>query len=378
MKSTHQAVKVCFSPTLDRAPDFPPSRRSHGAGLSCPPDFWSESSWFAAIAQQSPDLIGAISLNEEWICLNPSGRELLGRVEFNLDEVRQNLWQETILPRLYDVGEWRGEFAFSGSSGLVWVESQWFLIRDRHTNEPLSFATISRVIEPSIAHEKDCHQQKTRFLADTAHELRSPLAVISTSIDLLQSGVERESDRQKKHFQRIRAKIKQMAQMLEDVLVLSRTEQSEFKVAPTEINPVQFCAELVEEAQANTTCHEIIFSAEAEVQSAQIDASLFHRIVANLLSNGIKYSPGGGKIECQLQVESNHLTLKIVDQGIGIPTSEQSQLFQSFYRAQNASAISGTGLGLAIVKRCVDLLDGQIALQSTVGVGTCFTVQVPI
>ncbi|MCU0548856.1 MAG: HAMP domain-containing histidine kinase [Leptolyngbya sp. Prado105] len=387
MKSTHQAVKLSFSSTLNHAPDFARSGQSHleGFEFSCPPDFWSESSWFGAIAQQSSDLIGVVSRAGKWHCLNPSGKALIGAVEFNLDERGQQLWHQTILPRLDEVGEWRGKFALLSRSGLVWFESQWFVIRDRSTQQSLGFATISRVIEPSqlespqaLAQGQDRHQQKTQFLADTAHELRSPLSVISTSIDLLQTATVPVSDRQRKHFQRIRAKIKQMAQMLEDVLVLSRTEQTEFAVCATEVDPVQFCAELVEEAQANTTCHEIVFSSETTVQLAEIDLTLFQRIVANLLSNGIKYSPGGGKIECKLQVASNHLILQVADQGIGIPTSEQSRLFQSFYRAQNASTIPGTGLGLAIVKRCVDLLGGEIAIQSAVGVGTCFTVQVPI
>jgi two-component system phosphate regulon sensor histidine kinase PhoR len=375
MKSTHQAVKVCFTPTLNYSSRFQSSRKPE-VERRCPSKVWSELSWFGAIAQQSQDLIGVVSLEFEWICLNPSGKTLLQSLEFKLDEARQQLWNDTILPKLYEVGEWRGEFALLESSGLVWFESQWFLIRDRETDQPIGFATISHPIEAPQAQELP--QQNTQFLADTAHELRSPLTVISTSIDLLQTATVPQSDRARKHFQRIRSKIRQMAQMLEDVLVLSRTEQPEFKVSPTEVNPVQVCVELIEEAQANTSCHEIVFSSEATMPVTQMDTTLFQRIVVNLLSNGIKYSPKGGKIECNLQVHSNHLTLQVADQGIGIPTSDQSKLFQSFYRAQNASAIPGTGLGLAIVKRCVDLLGGQIAIQSAVGVGTCFTVQVPI
>lgn len=376
MKSTHQAVKVCFTPTLNHASRFQASRKPE-VESRCPSKVWSELSWFGAIAQQSQDLIGVVSLDHEWICLNPSGKTLLKSFEFKLDEARQQVWNDTILPRLYEVGEWRGKFALLRSSELVWFESQWFLIRDRETDQPIGFATISHPIE-SPQPTQESPQQQTQFLADTAHELRSPLTVISTSIDLLQTATAPQSDRARKHFQRIRSKIKQMAQMLEDVLVLSRTEQPEFKVSPTEVNPVQVCAELIEEAQANTSCHEIVFSSETTMPVTQIDATLFQRIVVNLLSNGIKYSPKGGKIECNLQVHSSHLTLQVADQGIGIPASEQSKLFQSFYRAQNASAIPGTGLGLAIVKRCVDLLGGQIAIQSAVGVGTCFTVQVPI
>lgn len=393
MKSIHQAVRVSFTPGFDQGLGSLPSWNPQTEELnqSCPSEFWSEASWFCAIAQQSSDLIGAVSLEGDWRYLNPSGKRLFGEMpsfELGLDQVRRQLWKDTIVPKLYEVGEWQGAFALLRSSELIWFESQWFLLRDPTTNQPSGFATISRVIESpqpnserlqqALERERSYHRQKTGFLAATAHELRAPLAVISTSIDILRSTISVKSDSQHKHFQRIRSKVKQMAQMLEDLLLLSRTEHVEVAVSPTEIDLVRFCAELVKEAQASTSRHEIVFSAEASVQRVQIDSTLFERIVANLLSNSIKYSPQGGTIHCNVQLESNSLTLQIVDQGIGIPSNEQSQLFQAFYRAQNASTIPGTGLGLAIVKRCVDLLGGQIAIESAIGSGTCFTVQIPI
>lgn len=388
MKSTQQAVRVSCTPVFDRSSSAPPiwKLQTEELNQNCPSEFWSEARWLGAIAQQSSDLIGVVSLDGEWMCLNPSGKSLLGDLPaFELDEARQELWNNTILPRLYETGEWRGEFALLRSSKLIWFESQWCLMRDRNTNQPLGFATISHAIESpqtealqqALEREKECHQQKTRFLADTVHELRTPLAVISTSIDLLQAKSRPESEHQRKHFQRIHSKVKQMSQMLEDVLLLSRAEQND-AVNPTEVDPVRFCAELVEEAQASTSRHKIVFSTETSVQVARIDASVFQPIVANLLFNGIKYSPQGGTIQCYLRLEPDRLTLQVTDQGIGIPSSEQPYLFQSFYRAKNVSAIPGTGLGLAIVKRCVDLLEGQIAVESAVGSGTCFTVQIPI
>jgi two-component system, OmpR family, phosphate regulon sensor histidine kinase PhoR len=375
MKFTQQAVRVGFTPVLDRSSGVSSvwNSQTEERNRSCLSECWSEASWLGAIAQQSSDLIGTVSLDGEWLCLNPSGRRLLGEMpSFELDEARWQLWNDTILPKLYETGEWRGKFALLGLSGRIELESQWLLMRDRVTDQPVGFATISRV-KP-----QEGNQQKACYLADTAHELKTPLAVISTSIDILQATIRSESEQQHKHFQRIRSKVKQIAQTLEDILLLSRTEHIEFAVSPVAVNLVQFCAELVEEAQASTSQHEIIFSSEASTQVAQIDFNLLERIVANLLSNSIKYSPQGGTIQCHLKLEPNSLILQVADQGIGIPMSEQSQLFQAFYRARNARAIPGTGLGLAIVKRCVDLLGGQIAIQSAVDAGTCFTVQIPI
>jgi signal transduction histidine kinase len=97
-----------------------------------------------------------------------------------------------------------------------------------------------------------------------------------------------------------------------------------------------------------------------------------------LLSNALKYSPDGGKIYFELAFAQDTVTFRIQDEGIGIPLKDQAQLFEVFYRSSNVGTISGTGLGLAIVKRCVDVHQGQISVESNVGVGTTFIVTLPL
>ncbi|GAP98693.1 two-component hybrid sensor and regulator [Leptolyngbya sp. NIES-2104] len=337
---------------------------------------WIESGWFSTIAQQSTDLIGAISIEGDWLCLNPSGREILSFTETlpfaaMLSESMQQLWNQTVLPQLLECGHWRGQFSMLRDSEPMWFESQWFLLRDPFSNQPLGFATMSRNIEPP-APESDS-AEKTRFLADAAHELKSPLAVMATSIDLLDHE-QLSIERKQKHFRRLRSKVQQMGQLLDDILVLSRGEQA----APvmSEIDPVQACAECVEEAQMSSDRHEIRLIADQSL--IVTDANLLQRILVNLLSNSIKYSPAGGKIECRLSIKPHQFTLTVQDSGIGIPIAEQSRLFQSFYRASNTAQIAGTGLGLAIVKQCVDRLNGQITVESALQVGTTFTIEIPL
>lgn len=386
MKSTHQATRVRFTPVSgysrpESAPFDSPTLQprttltdSDQADLT-----WIESSWFGAIAHQSPDLIGLVSLEGNWLCLNSSGKATLGidllpPLAATLDQTMQHFWHDTVLPQVIESGHWQGEFSLlrQSPSETVWFDSQWFLVRDPYTNQPLGFATISRTIEPP-----DRDRQKIRFLADAAHELKTPLAVMSTSIDLL-NHAQLSPERKQKHFQRLRSKIQQMSQVLNDILMLSRSEQAEFKLQPTEIDPVRFCAELIEEAQMTSDRHEIVFSAVTSLPVVQIDSGLLQQILVNLLSNSIKYSPNGGQIHCKLWIDSTQLVLQVQDSGIGIPITDQAQLFRSFYRASNASKISGTGLGLAIVKRCVDLFRGQISISSAVNVGTCFTIVLPL
>lgn len=97
-----------------------------------------------------------------------------------------------------------------------------------------------------------------------------------------------------------------------------------------------------------------------------------------LLSNAIKYSPDGGAVQIRLTCEERKLIFQVQDEGIGIPKEDQLNLFKSFSRASNVGTIAGTGLGLSIIKKCVDLHGGQIAVKSEVGVGTTFSVSLPL
>ena len=105
---------------------------------------------------------------------------------------------------------------------------------------------------------------------------------------------------------------------------------------------------------------------------------LLQHILHNLLWNAIKYSPEGSQVYLKLSYLNNYVIFQVQDEGIGIPEAEQKYLFNSFYRAQNAANISGTGLGLTVVKNFVDLHQGHIFVESEVGVGSTFTVILPL
>jgi len=102
------------------------------------------------------------------------------------------------------------------------------------------------------------------------------------------------------------------------------------------------------------------------------------QILSNLLSNAIKHSPKGSTVCFEASCQNGEVIFQIRDQGIGIPLEDQQRLFESFHRANNVGTIPGTGLGLAIVKKSVDLHGGQITVDSKVGVGTTFTVRLPL
>ena len=169
-----------------------------------------------------------------------------------------------------------------------------------------------------------------------------------------------------------------MTQLLNDVLLIGQAEVGKLDFSPQTIDLNQFCRDLVEEMQISTQSHKIAWNSEGSCINANIDEKLLRHILSNLLANALKYSPQGGVVHFELICTPQAAIFRVQDSGIGIPLAEQANLFDSFYRASNVGTISGTGLGLAIVKKSVDLHDGKIAVESEIGVGTTFTVTLPL
>ncbi len=234
-------------------------------------------------------------------------------------------------------------------------------------------------IRNALKKEKELNELKSRFVAMTSHEFRTPLATILSSAELLEHYSHKWSEEKKiTHLQRIQTAVKHMTGLLNDVLLLGKAEAGKLEFKPKPLDLEQFCRELVEEMQLNASSHRIIFHAQNQCPTACLDEKLLRHILSNLLSNAIKYSPESDEVHFDLIGECGEAIFRIQDRGIGIPAADRAQLFDSFHRASNVENISGTGLGLAIVKRAVDLHGGKIAVDSQVGVGTTFTVTLPL
>jgi signal transduction histidine kinase len=124
--------------------------------------------------------------------------------------------------------------------------------------------------------------------------------------------------------------------------------------------------------------HSLTLVCQGERFLAGMDKKLLRQLLGKLLSNAIKYSPNGGRVDLELTCQGDQAIFQIQDQGIGIPSEDLPRLFDFFYRAKNVGAIAGTGLGLAIVKTCVDLHRGEIAVKSEIGIGIRFRISLPL
>ncbi len=243
----------------------------------------------------------------------------------------------------------------------------------------LSRHQAEETMRQALKKEQELNELKSQFISIASHEFRTPLTTIRLSTDMLEILCRDYMDEKKiKHFNRIHTSITEMVQLMNDVLMVEKAEAGKLEFEPSQLNLKDFCGELIEQLQFNARQQYLITFNSPNNINACIDETLMRYILSNLLSNAIKYSPQGGTINVELNCKDETVILRIQDWGIGIPQENQAQLFQPFYRASNARKIQGTGVGLSIVKQCVDLHGGQIAVESELGVGTTFTVTLPV
>lgn len=233
-------------------------------------------------------------------------------------------------------------------------------------------------LQADLERERAANQAISQLLAVTAHDLKTPLTVVATTAELLETFSDRytEAERQRYCCQ-IQIAIAQVNQMLEDSIILAQSNLGELKFDPQPLDLANFCYGIAEELQSIPGHTSPIVLSYQGNRECGTDFKLLRRILINLLSNALKYSPNGNAIHFTIACETDTVTFQIQDQGIGIPPEDLEQLFDRFFRARNVGSIDGTGLGLAIVKQCVELHQGQVEVQSQLDQGTTFIVTLP-
>lgn len=231
----------------------------------------------------------------------------------------------------------------------------------------------------ALQQQIELNDLKTRFINMASHEFRTPLATIHGSVDLLMHYDDRMPvDKKRLTLQKIDDAVNRMTHMLENVLVISRSDAGRLQFKPQSSGISAFCRCLVDElrtamAESFSRIH-LLLDLPPDSLCFLLDETLIRNIVGNLLSNAVKYSPHGGQVRLTVQEQPGELVISVTDEGIGIPLADQPQLFESFHRASNVGTIAGTGLGLSIVREAVQCHGGHISVQSSPGRGSCFTV----
>jgi PAS domain S-box-containing protein len=228
----------------------------------------------------------------------------------------------------------------------------------------------------ALQKERELNELKSRFVSTASHEFRTPLSTISSSVSLIQKyGEMADFEKQEKHITRIRQSVKGLTDILEDILSLSRLEEGKFVLKTQEVDVSAFILEMMDELQPILKEGQYF---ETNIQANVVgvtEPKILRNVMMNLLSNAIKFSNESKPILVSMHFEKDKVRIQVQDHGAGIPGSELPRLFERFHRASNAINIPGTGLGLSIVKKCLELLVGDIHVESTLDVGTTFFVQ---
>lgn len=233
-------------------------------------------------------------------------------------------------------------------------------------------------LEKALEREKRLGELKSRFVTMASHEFKTPLSTILTSATLIEkfrSGEEQEQ--RSKHLNRISQSVQNLTALLNEFLSLGKLDEGKVRLNSEPLDLALLVGEVVSEMWEQARPGQVFETSITGPVVCTIDKVIFRNILVNLLSNAIKFSPENATIRISGFCREDCCQIHISDQGIGIPESDLEHLFELFFRAGNAENVKGTGLGLHIVKRYVQLLGGEIFVESVLGKGTTFVVQIP-
>jgi two-component system, OmpR family, sensor kinase len=213
------------------------------------------------------------------------------------------------------------------------------------------------------------------FLADSSHELRRPLTVLRTNIDVLKEPALSAEDREA-CLAEMRAEAEAMSRLLSDLLLLSRDKRQ--AIAQSPVDYTSLCEQAVDRVRSQDDRHELLAELTPDIRVIG-DKERLGQMLWNLLENALHYTPAGGRIEISLQEVGRLARVEIRDTGVGISDEEMPHVFERFYRGQTARTIrsEGAGLGLAIVKYVAEAHGGEVRMTSRPDQGTAVVVDIP-
>ncbi|MBC7870579.1 MAG: PAS domain S-box protein [Chitinophagaceae bacterium] len=294
--------------------------------------------------------------------------------------------------QLRDQGHWQDEVIQSTRAGKqVIISSSVTMIKKDATTPPVIVAVNRDIsaskraeqleleqeaLRRSIDQERETSAFRAKMLSTIAHEFRTPLANIQSSSEILVNYGDRLTvDKKVASLENIRREIAYVGKMLDDLRLIARSQRQSLVVRLEATDAGEFFFSLINNLTTSLKpLQSLVLDVDREIGRIRLDPYLIQIAVSNLISNAVKYSPENGQIVVTVSKTSEDLiVVRIIDQGIGIPESDQRYLFEPFFRADNVGTIPGSGLGLSIIKEMAQLHGGSITCDSTVGVGSTFT-----
>jgi signal transduction histidine kinase len=297
---------------------------------------------------------------------------------------------EVAIPQALREGFWSGETRIMTWNGREIAVSFVGSVVKSADGTPLHFSCIARDIserkkteqelQRALAEEKELNRLKSGFITMVTHEIRTPLALILSSSEILSRYLDRLTPAKRaEHLRTIDSAVQRMSALMENVLLSGKAEAGRLDFNPTLINLRTFSEQLVDQIASATNRRCPIELRVAEMsEPARGDENVLRHIFANLLANAAKYSPAGTTVKFSIARDGGDALFTVEDRGMGIPQEGRQRLFTPFYRGKNVASIQGTGLGLVIVKHCVKRHGGSIEIDSAENIGTTVSVRLPL
>jgi len=243
--------------------------------------------------------------------------------------------------------------------------------------------TERKQLEQSLIAEKKKAEAasvlKSRFLDTAAHELRTPVTIISLTLEVLRRLLAKGERIGPSELDRLNRPVDRLSRLIIDLLDISRLERGllVLKAEPTDLHAL--CGKALNDAQIQDPDRALILKPTLKPIIATLDPMRIEQVLINLLDNAIKYTPHDSPIEIQIEEHPNEFKVSVIDQGPGIPQEQLPRLFSSFSRGETDRVVktSGLGLGLSVCKGIIDLHDGIIGVTSTPGKGSTFHFTLP-
>jgi PAS domain S-box-containing protein len=321
--------------------------------------------------------------------------EVLGRViTYDLLKTESSASLEEIRAQLLTEEHWEGELVHTRRDGTcLTVVSRWTLQKDA-TNKPVAILEMNyditdrKRIEQALQEKnielQNAAESKNRFLANMSHEVRTPLNGIIGFAEFLVDGKPGHlNPKQKEYLEDILNSGRHLLQLINDILDLAKVEANKMDFHPERFSLTKsiegVCAVAKPIAQKKSI--RIGIEVATDLGDVVLDQQKFEQILFNLVSNAVKFTDDGGRVDIFASLlDRRHFKLVVRDTGIGIRAEDISRLFTEFEQLESGASrrYGGTGLGLALTRKIIELQEGTIGVESEVGKGSAFSVILPL
>ncbi|MFO0954088.1 MAG: ATP-binding protein [Isosphaeraceae bacterium] len=295
--------------------------------------------------------------------------------------IRSPQVQEAVEATLAGPDPYRGEITLIGREPMFRSQSRVLSVHGtRLAGSPPGGAVL---VFHDVTELRRLERMRQDFVANVSHELKTPLASIKAYTETLLDWALHDENVNLKFLHRIEEQAERLNLLIMDLLSLARLEsgQEPFEHSPLVLAPaVSACVEAHRDrAEAKRQSLTLDLGALDDATLVLADEEAVRQILDNLISNALKYTPEQGSVEVRCTATDSYVEIEVADTGLGIPREDLPRVFERFYRVDKARSreLGGTGLGLSIVKHLVQSLGGQVTVDSRLGVGSRFTVQIP-